>query len=76
MLRPVAATYGKFSERGLVKPEALLSKIRNARTAEALAKKANFGLSANTHESYKTAINHIRRCEEETLVDMSLPFDD
>ena len=75
-MRPVAAPYGKFSERGLVKPEALLSKIRNARTAEALSKKANFGLSANTHESYKTAINHIRRCEEETLVDMSLPFDE
>ena len=62
--KPKAATYGKFSERGLVKPEALSSKLKNGR-AEALAKKANYRLAASTHEACTTAINHIKRCEEE-----------
>ena len=74
--RPKATLGGKFSEKGLVKPEALMTRVRHQKTAEALAKKANYGLAANTHDSYNTAINHLKRCEEETGVSMSLPFDD
>ena len=59
-----------------MKPEALMNRVRNQKTAEALAKKANYGLAASTHDSYNTAINHLKRCEEETGVSMSLPFDD
>ena len=59
-----------------MKSEALSSKLKNERTAEALARKANYGLAASTHEAYKTAINHIKRCEEEVGIDMSLPFDE
>ena len=49
-----------------MKPEALMNRVKDQKTAEALAKKANYGLAANTQESYKTAINHLERCEEET----------
>ena len=66
----------KFSGEGLVRPEALVSKVKCKETAEALARKANYGMAASTKESYRTAINHLRRCEEESGVDMSLPFDD
>ena len=66
----------KFNGEGLVKPEALLAKVKRKETAEALARKANYGLASSTKESYRTAINHLRRCEEEIGVDMSLPFDD
>ena len=59
-----------------MRPEALVSKVKCKETAEALARKANYGLASNTKESYRTAINHLRRCEEEIGVDMSLPFDD
>ena len=59
-----------------MKPEALMAKVKSRETAEALARKANYGLAENTKESYRTAINHLRRCEEDSGVDMSLPFDD
>ena len=74
--RPKATVDGKFSSKGIVKAEALMTRVKDKKIAEALAKKANYGLAANTQESYKTAINHIKRCEEETGVSMSLPFDD
>ena len=51
-----------------------MGRVKDAGTAEALARKANYGLTINTHESYKVAINHIRRCEEDVGVNMSLPF--
>ena len=67
---------GKFNGVGLVKPEALMARVRNRDTAKALAKKANYGLAANTKESYQTAVNHLKRCEDETGADMSLPFNE
>lgn len=67
---------GKFNGVGLVKPEALMARVRNKDTAEALARKANYGLAASTKESYQTAVNHLKRCEDETGADMSLPFND
>lgn len=74
--RPKATMVGKFSGEGLVRPEVLLSRVGNLRTAQALAKKANHGYSSSTQESYQTAINHINRCQQEIGVDMSLPFDE
>ena len=74
VLRPTATARQKFSGKGLVKAEALIPRLKSQRTAEALAKKANFGLSLNTHKSYQTAVNHLKKCEVETGVNMSLPF--
>ena len=42
--------------------------------AEALSKAANSGLSTQTWSSYKTAKNHLDRCQKETKVLMSFPL--
>ena len=42
--------------------------------AEALSKAANSGLSAQTWSSYKTARNHLARCQKETNVLMTFPL--
>ena len=42
--------------------------------AEALSKAANSGLSAQTWSSYKTAKNHLARCQNETKVLMTFPL--
>ena len=51
--RPKATLEGKFSGMGIVQPEALMDRVGDQKTAEALARKANYGLTANTQESYK-----------------------
>ena len=75
-IQPEATARGKFSNKGLVTASAFLSKVKNVKTAEALASKANFGLTANTHKTYQTSINHVKKCEEETGVSMALPFNE
>ena len=35
---------------------------------------ANHSLAVNTHTSYKTAVNHIRRVEEDTGLQLTFPF--
>ena len=42
--------------------------------AEALSKAANSGLSTQTWSSYKTAKNHLDRCQQETKVLMTFPL--
>ena len=42
--------------------------------AEALSKAANSGLSAQTWSSYKTARNHLLRCQNDTNVLMTFPL--
>jgi site-specific recombinase XerD len=75
VVRPKESAASKFSGVGLVRAEALMPKLRSQKTAEALARKANFGLASTTHETYKTAVNHLKRCQDETGVEMCLPFD-
>ena len=65
----------KFSGTGLVKADALEGRVRNKNTAADLAAVANFGLSSKTKETYQTSINHIKKCQEDTGVDLTLPFD-
>jgi site-specific recombinase XerC len=67
---------GKFSGKGLVRPEALLKRVQSRETAAALARKANYGLARSTQDTYQVAVNHLERCELDTGVCMSLPFDD
>ena len=52
------------------------NKVKNLRTAEALASKANFGITSSTHKTYQTSISHVKKCEDDTGVDMSLPFNE
>ena len=42
--------------------------------AEALSKAANSGLSTQTWSSYKTAKNHLDRCQKDTKVLMTFPL--
>ena len=63
----------KFSKLGLVNPEAMMGVEQGI--ANILCGMANFGLSANTWESYECVINNLARCEEATGKDMQLPFD-
>ena len=65
----------KFSTKGLINVEALTAKLGDTGMAEALAKKANFGLSKQTWATYKTTINHLETCQRETGADLTLPFD-
>ena len=46
----------------------------NSSQASLLAKFANFGLAQSTWSCYKTVLNHLDRCENETGTDLSLPF--
>ena len=53
-----------------------VNKVKDFKTAEALASKANFGITTNTHKTYQTSIKHVAKCEEETGVSMTLPFNE
>jgi hypothetical protein len=68
------ASKPKYSGKGLVCAEALENRVKRKETARDLARLANFGLSSRTKETYQTTINHVGRCQEETGVDMTLPF--
>ena len=74
VIKPVPVSKDKFSGAGLVSAEALYEKLGNMEMAVALAKKANFGLSKQTHATYATTIKHIETCQRETGEDLSLPF--
>ena len=74
-MRPSSSVDTKFSGRGLVQLSALQSRLRDSESAVALTTLANFGLANRTWASYGSAVNNLRRCEEETGIDMSLPFD-
>ena len=67
---------GKYSNEGLVTASVFANKVSNLKTAEALASKANFGITKNTKNTYQTAIKHIKKCEDETGVSMTLPFNE
>ena len=43
--------------------------------AQLLAEMANMGLSGSSHKVYQTAINHLKRCEIDKGISLSLPFD-
>ena len=64
----------KFSGKGLVLESALASRVKDKKSAETLTRMAKFGLVGRTWATYGTAINNLRRCQEETGVDMCLPF--
>jgi hypothetical protein len=49
--------------------------LGNETLALALSRKANFGLARNTWATYKTSVNHLGRCQNETGMNMNLPFD-
>ena len=73
-MEPSSSVDPKFSGRGLVQLSALQSRLRDSESAEALTTLANFGLAGRTWATYGSAVNNLRRCEEETGIDMSLPF--
>ena len=75
VMRPLGTAKAKHSGHGLVQTSALEGRVRNEATAKSLAQLANFGLSSRTWDTYKSTINNIIRCQEETGVDMSLPFE-
>ena len=74
-MRPVSSVNPKFSAKGLMLESALQLRLKDKKSAETLASMANFGLAGRTWATYGSAVNNLRRCEEETGIDMSLPFD-
>ena len=64
----------KFSEHGMVSKETFENRGLGSRSAEVLSRLANFGLSKNTWTGYSTVKYHIEGCQQETGVDLSLPF--
>ena len=64
----------KFSGKGLVQLSALSSRVQDKKSAETLTQLANYGLAGRTWETYGSAINNLRRYQEETGVDMTLPI--
>ena len=74
MPKPVSASW-RYSKNGLFTKEAFANQNLLANDAQLLAEMANMGLSESSHKVYQTAINHLKRCEIEDNVNLSLPFD-
>ena len=70
--RPGKSKYGPCN--GLVTKNNFKHLPISLSMAEALSKAANSGLSAQTWSSYKTAKNHLDRCQKETNVLMTFPL--
>ena len=64
----------KFSGKGLVQLSALSSRVKDEKSAKVLAELANFGLAGRTWATYSSAINNLRRCQDDSGVDMTLPM--
>ena len=64
----------KFTDQGLVQESALTNRLKSEKSAKALAQLANFGLASRTWASYGSAVSNLKKCQEETGVDMALPF--
>jgi hypothetical protein len=73
-VRLVGTARAKHSGKGLVQVAVLEGRVRDRETAQSLVRLANFGLAARTWGTYSTTVNNIHRCEEETGINMSLPF--
>ena len=74
MPQPVTASW-KYSKHGLFTKETFLNQNIPTNEAQFLAEMANMGLSESSHKVYQTAINHLKRCENEKGVNLALPFD-
>ena len=74
MPKPVSASW-KYSKNCHFTKEAFANQNLLENDAQLLAEMANMGLSGSSHKVYQTAINHLKRCEIENNVNLSLPFD-
>ena len=74
MIGPAVSDKPKYSKLGLITPAFMEDRGIEADLAELLAGYANCGLSRSTHDTYCVVINHLKRCEQESGIDMSLPF--
>ena len=60
----------------MVKADTFVDKGLEEGLSQILAGMANHGLASRTWKGYEVVINHLTRCQLETGVDMSLPFDE
>ena len=74
-MRPVSSVEPKFSTKGLVHEAALQLRLRDKKSAETLAEMANFGLASRSWATYGSAVKNLKKCQEETGIDMSLPME-
>ena len=72
--KPVTASW-KYSKHGLFTKETFQTDNMSENEAQLLSDMANMGLSGSSHKVYKTAINHLKRCEIQKGINLSLPFD-
>ena len=71
--KPVHASW-KYSQEGIFSNQAFENLGLNSEETDLLTSLANLGLSNSTHKVYQTVINHIKRCEKEKNISLSLPF--
>ena len=71
---PVSNTW-KYSTIGLFSSEIFSNLGMGVKEAEFLTNMANMGLAESSHKVYKTAINHIKKCEIKKGISLDLPFD-
>lgn len=65
----------KYGEKGGCTSDLLKSLQLPEGTAQALSELGNLGITRSTWSTYKTAKTMLSKCESETKVDLSLPFD-
>ena len=64
----------KYNKNGFSTEDVFSNFEVHAKYVEMLCGAANMALAENTKSQYRTAVNHIRRIEEDLNIDMSLPF--
>lgn len=65
----------KYGSKGLYTKESFRQHNLPARTSSFLARTANFSLAKSTWSTYQTTRNHLRKCQEQTRVNMDMPMD-
>ena len=64
----------KYSDEGWYKPETFSQHGISTDIATILANKANHGLAMSSWKSYASAINNIKKCNEDLQCNLELPF--
>lgn len=64
---------GKYGKSGLYTKDSFRRLNLSTKSKDFLADTANFALAKSTWSTYKTTKNHLRKCEQQTGEDLSLP---
>lgn len=65
---------GKYGNNGLYTTESFRHQNLPRKTRSFLARTANFSLAKSTWSTYQTTRNHLKKCQEQTHVNMDMPM--